>query len=77
MKYEMFTIKDIVVGNFGSIVLLPNSAVAERWFDGVCQKDRNVAKDLQLFKLGTYNIETGEIISVTTFVKSGVICDEA
>lgn len=73
----MFSIKDTVVGTFGSIVLLSNSATAERWFDGVCQKDRNVAKDLQLYKLGSYNIETGEIISVTTFVKSGVTSDEA
>ena len=76
MRYEIFSIKDCVAGTFGAFMLFNNTAVAERWFDSICRDSKDVAKDLQLFKLGYTNLETGDITSCVTFVKSGVITDE-
>lgn len=71
MVYLMFSIKDVLSGNFTEILLFNNKEMAVRYFNGLCAESK-IKDDLQLFALGTYNTETGEIVSNVEFIKGGV-----
>lgn len=70
MQYGMYSIKDVVVGNFGQIQLFNNDHAAKRWFLNLC-KTTDVAGDLELFKVGVFDVETGEILPALEFLIGG------
>lgn len=72
MMYELFTVKDCCSGLCGEINIFNNRAMAERWFDGLCRESK-IASDLQLFYLGTYDLEQGIIKNKVEFIKGGVL----
>lgn len=66
----LYSIKDCVTGCFSDIKLFVNQAQAERWFDNFCSESK-IASDLQLFILGNFDVESGEIIADLHFIKNG------
>lgn len=70
MKYELYSVKDVLSGNVGEIVIMPNEAMARRWFAGLCSESK-IKNDLQLYRLGTYNVQTAEIVSAPEFILGG------
>lgn len=63
-------IKDVVVGEFGDLGTFKTLEVAIRAFDVSTQKSP-YAKDLQLFKIGDFNIDSGELVPDFKFIKNG------
>lgn len=72
MKFEIYSVKDVVSGQFTKLELFNNIDVAKRWYNGLLAESK-IAKDLQLYKLGEYNVETGEIIASVEFVQGGAV----
>lgn len=70
MSYVIYSIKDVVVGTFFEPKIYANDEVAKREFSSVCEQAR-FAEDLQFYKLGEFNIDTGVITSNVEFVTSG------
>lgn len=70
MIMNIYSIKDVVSGSFGNLVLQANDQLAIRTFKGICQ-DSKIAKDLQLFKMGSFNVEEGKIESKVEFLIGG------
>lgn len=58
MKYGVYSVKDVLVG-FNNPFLMVNDDVAKRAFIQNT-KGKPEAPDLQLFKLGTFDDETGK-----------------
>ena len=76
LKMNIYAVKDTVRGEFGSPYLGKNDAEAIRGFEyGVNTPSQSIlythSKDMQLYKLGEYNIDTGEITSCVEFLKNG------
>lgn len=71
MKFEIYSVKDIAGGQFSDLKCFINEPVAIRWFNGLCTESK-IASDLQLYKLGNYNVESGQIEPCCEFVKGGV-----
>lgn len=74
MNYKMYSVKDVVVGSFSEVRLFNNEQSAVRWFDNAC-KETKIAGDLQLFYVGDFNAETGEIKANVEFIKGGVVIE--
>ena len=72
MIYEVYSIKDVVAGQLSEPRLFINGAVAERWFQTSFVDKSEIATDLQLWRIGTFNSETGEIVSAPEFVRGAV-----
>lgn len=70
MIYSIYSVKDVVSGSFTDILPFSNEAMAIRYFKGLCSESK-IKNDLQLYKLGTYNIETGDIVSSVEFIAGG------
>lgn len=70
MNYKLFSIKDVLSGNFTDILIFNNEEMAVRYFNGLCAESK-IKDDLQLFCLGEYNSQTGAIISDVKFIKGG------
>lgn len=70
IEYEIYSVKDVVSGDFTEITIFKNREMAMRWFKSLCAESK-IAQDLQLFYLGTYNIATGEIKSAVEFIGGG------
>lgn len=70
MNYEMITIKDNVTNRFSEPKLFINTADGQRWFKAMCNESP-FGKDLSLYKVGDYNIVTGEIVPCSQFIMSG------
>lgn len=70
MKMNIYSVKDVVSGDFGAISILPNDQLAQRNFNVLCQESK-FAKDLQLFRLGFFDNETGAIESKVEFISGG------
>uniref|UniRef100_A0AAU8AW28 Nonstructural protein n=1 Tax=Dulem virus 83 TaxID=3145794 RepID=A0AAU8AW28_9VIRU len=66
-EIRMYTIRDIVAGQYSEIKLFANDNMAIRWFKLFCEKSE-VARDLQLCYLGTYDLYTGEIYNTGTII---------
>lgn len=71
MSYEIFSIKDVLSGNMTDLKLFPNVAMAKRWFEETCSECK-FSKDLQLFKLGTYDTQVGITSNELEFIMAGV-----
>lgn len=72
MKYKLYCIKDTVVGNYSDPKLFVNEQSAVRYFDGLCAESK-IAKDLQLYYLGEFDIFSGELSCVPCeFIKGGI-----
>lgn len=73
MKYGIFALKDKKVGFMNPFVQL-NDEVAERTVKVGAMSDdamtHNCPEDFELWKLGTYNSETGEIYAEPEFIKT-------
>lgn len=70
MKYNIYAIKDTITGRFSPIEIRVNDGEAKRWFNNLMAENVN-KKDYQLFYLGEYNIETGEVSSKVDFIIGG------
>lgn len=77
MKLKMFAVKDTVQGEMMNPFLLKNKEDAIRTFE-ICVnagKDSNIChfyKDMQLYEVGEYDTNTGEIKSEINFICNGV-----
>ena len=77
MKLNIYAIKDTTVGSFMNPFYLQNDNTAIREFGNVIKyaptenSVRRNAKDMQLFKLGEFDEETGEIRSEVNYLVSG------
>lgn len=60
MKYNLYSVRDRLVG-FNAPFIMPNEDVAKRAFKQRIEKDPN-AEDLELYRLGNYDDETGIIV---------------
>lgn len=69
MIYEMYAIKDVVAGQISEPRLFVNSGVADRWFQTAFVEKSDIAGDLQLWFIGSFNSESGEIVSDPQFVR--------
>lgn len=71
-KLYIYSVKDVVAGNFSNLEMFVNKEVALRWFNQLL-KESKIAGDLQLYCLGTYDINTGVIVADVEFVQGGVV----
>ena len=77
MKLNIYAIKDTTIGSYMNPFYLQNDNVAIREFSNIIKyapvenNIRRNAKDMQLFKLGEFNEETGEIKSEINFLTAG------
>lgn len=76
MKLNIYSIKDTVVGNFGNPFNMNNDEEAKRTFKNAVNSNNgsNIAlnyTDMQLFKLGTFDTQTGEITSQVEMLING------
>ncbi|WGL31321.1 nonstructural protein [Dipodfec virus UOA04_Rod_907] len=79
MKLKIYAIKDVVVGDHFNPFYLRNDEEAKRSFTNAMQEPgaKNV-KDMQLFRLGEFNTETGELTASYEFLQGGAeICSTA
>lgn len=68
---KIYAIKDTIVGAFTAPFYQKNNSVAIRTITNAINNERelqNNAKDLQLYCLGEFNEETGEIQSNVEFI---------
>lgn len=72
MLFQMYSVKDIVSAQFSNVEMFANEQVAKRWFNNLL-KESKIASDLQLYKVGTFNIQSGEVIADFEFVQGGVL----
>lgn len=74
MIKELYVIKDTVTGEYGNPMPFLNEASAKRYFlNNVCDENKKIAGDLQLFFVGMFNTETG-YISVSSVPGSECPC---
>lgn len=60
MIKELYVIKDTVTSEYGNPMPFLNEASAKRYFiNNVCDENKKIAGDLQLFFVGYYDTETG------------------
>lgn len=65
MTLEIFTIKDELAGTFGNLMVI-NPKVKERTFKWLTEEtEKSDCDDKRIYKLGTYDTETGLIQSQT------------
>lgn len=76
MTLYIFSIKDIVANSFSELKLFPNKEVAIRWFEETTASIKH-SSDLQLFILGSYNLDTGAITPVFDYITGGKVNNEA
>lgn len=69
-NFILVCVKDTISGFFSEPKPFYNKAMALRWFKGLCQESK-ISNDLQLFSLGSFNSETGEIVSEVQFIEGG------
>lgn len=70
MKFEIFCLYDRVAGLYGTPFYQPKVELAVRQFDYVMLNAPMVAKDNDLYCLGTFDSETGVITPCSpTFIK--------
>lgn len=75
MKLNIYTVKDVVVGEMGNPFYLNNDEMAKRSFKQAINNDQSQLAinytDMQLYKLGELDTVTGEIISNVEFIMNG------
>lgn len=74
MKIELFTVKDVKAGRFTGVVMFPNRQVALRAFSTAVNDKSSQSllsqypEDAQIFCVGTFDDESGELIQTSEFV---------
>ena len=76
MDFEIYTIKDVCSGTFSDLRLFAKRALAVRWFRSVAPESP-FCGDLQLYKVGHYNNESGFINADLEFIEAGVPNEKA
>lgn len=71
-KYVCYSVKDVVAGQFSEVKIFVNEDVAKRWYNGLL-KESTISADLQLYKVGTFDIITGELVPMFDFVQGGAV----
>ena len=75
MIYKIFAIKDTKVG-FMQPFIQPNEDVAIREFHNIVNVGNSIVsanyKDMELYSLGSYNMDNGEITTEVKFLINGV-----
>lgn len=72
---KIFCLKDNVVGKFINPYLMHNEAQARRELKIAVNENKelkNKAGDIQLYKLGEFNEETGEIKSEVEYIETAI-----
>ena len=76
MKIELYSVKDVKANRFTGVVMFPSEAVAIRAFTtAVNQGDsgtllKEYPEDAQIFRVGTFDDESGVITGETVFIKN-------
>ena len=68
MSYEMYSIFDKVAGMYSEPFLAVNEATAVRRFQWQMQNSTMVAGDCALYRVGDFDVDTGDILPGVTFV---------
>ena len=72
MKMELYSVKDTKLGSFAQAFNAPNEAIAKRMVQSTVNAKGNqineYPEDFQLFKLGSYDDQTGELTSDVKFI---------
>lgn len=75
MKLNIYSVKDVVVGEMGNPFYLNNDEMAKRSFKQAINNDQSQLAinytDMQLYKLGELDTVTGEIVSNVEFIMNG------
>lgn len=75
MKLNIYSVKDVVVGEMGNPFYLNNDEQAKRSFKQAINNDQSQIAinytDMQLYKLGELDTVTGEIVSNVNFIMNG------
>ncbi|QCS36611.1 nonstructural protein [Capybara microvirus Cap3_SP_481] len=74
MIKELYAISDIVEGEMKAPFIQPNLETAKRTFREACRNIEGIkehSEDMQLFSIGTFNTETGDIIPKVEFIERG------
>ena len=75
MKLNIYSVKDVVVGEMGNPFYLNNDEMAKRSFKQAINNDQSQIAinytDMQLYKLGELDTVTGEIVSNVEFIMNG------
>lgn len=75
MNYNMYSIFDRMAQVFSEPFLAQNNAIAQRRFQYVAKNSPMVSEDLQLFKVGSFDTITADIVPckefVCNFIKDG------
>lgn len=75
MKLNIYSVKDVIVGEMGNPFYLNNDEQAKRSFKQAINNDQSQIginyTDMQLYRLGEINMVTGEIVSNVEFIMSG------
>lgn len=74
MTTKLYVMRDRRSGIYGTPFVSHNDKTAERDFDSFCKLKQNqyLSPDMELYSLGDYDTETGEIKStVPMFMKQG------
>lgn len=62
MLYNLYAVRDKIVGAYNAPTLFVNEEAAKRSFKALLQKRPDIAEDLTLWNIGTFEDETGTII---------------
>lgn len=76
MDLFCYSIFDRASQLFGEPFVCVNDNVAQRKFMAICQGAKIMAPDLQLYKLGSFNQQTGDIIMAKEFIAGGVVAPD-
>lgn len=76
MKIELYCVKDIKLGKFAQPFSAPNKEIAKRMLMSTVNAKGNqineFPEDFQMFKLGEYDEDTGELTSGVEFVINAI-----
>ena len=76
MKLKLYSVRDIVTGEFDQPTMMHNDEQAKRSLANAVNSANNLAAtnfaDLQLFKIGEIDTETGEIASKVEMIATGI-----
>lgn len=72
MELYIFAIYDKIAQTYSELKLENNIGTAHRWFSGVMAQAKVDPTDFDLFRLGTYNVDSG-VINATApeFIEHG------
>lgn len=66
----LYSIFDKVQGQYSAPVLANNDGVAIRWYVNMVNKGEFDATDFQLYKVASFDIDTGYVVPMFDFIKA-------